>query len=220
METRIIFEKTPRPGTYQEEKVRLILRADSFYKCQLFHLHNPRQEHYIWAISDTEHLKLKTLFDYDYIPENPNNFIIQIVRPNTYFFHQNKLYYIFKKENGYLEVGEIAIYNTWEEVSTIAEAIGMSDAHLQIAKVYHLNDNRQNARRLIGYCWRATTEKITATLPLFQEDFAKIRQYLFEDLDFEWLEQGDKIIHDKQVWQICLDEQEHFFIVPFVHFIK
>lgn len=220
METRIIFEENPRPGTYQEEKVRSVLRANSIYKCQLFHLHNPRQEHYIWAISDIENLKLKTLFDYDYIPENPNTFIIQIVKPDTYFYHRHKLYYIFKKENGYLEVGEIAVYNTWEEISTIANAIGINDAHLQIAKVYHLSDNRQNAYRFIGYCWRATKGIITATLPLFKEDFIQIRQYPFEELDFEWLERGDKIIHNKQVWQICLDEQGHFSAVPFVNFIK
>lgn len=218
METKIIFEENPRPGIYKEEKVRSILKADKLHKCQLFHLHNPRREHYIWAISDTKYLKMKSLFDYDYIPENPNDFQIEMLLPDTFFYHQCKLYYLSKNENGCLEVGEVAVYNTWKEISTVAAAIGMSDAHLQIARSYLIKDRDPQARHFIGYCWRATTDTLMATLPLFKDDFYQIRLYDFNELDFEWMEKGEKIIHDGQFWQICQDEEKHFYTIPFTPF--
>ncbi len=220
MERQIILERNPRPGVYQEEDVRWILRENSARKCRLLHLYSKNQEHYIWAISTQSHLKMQTLFEYDYIPEDPQDFQIEIILPNHFFYYQGNLYYLFLKENGRLVVGEIGVNHSWEEVSFIAETLGVKNAEFQISKVFKLQENRLQARALIGYCWRALNDDIMATLPLFKDDFVKIRQFSYQELDFEWMEAGERVFHNGEVWQVCQDLQKHFFLKQTPFFVK
>lgn len=214
MNAKIIIDNNPDPEIYQEKVVRELLNEpNTQHPCQLMRVKDNDQIYYVWAISAEDYTSLNPLFKNDKLPSLFDRYKTEIIAPNTFFYKAPNVYYIYKQKNGMLEVGEIDIFSGWEEILTMAKALGINNPQGHIARAYLLNEDKHNARKLIGHCWRVYNDSLIGTLPLFRDDFRKIIQYSQRELDFEEMDINENILHNNILWKVQQNEEKKFFIL-------
>lgn len=210
MEPKIIVIPLQEKDISSAQKALEIMNFDTQYPCSLLHLVKGNEEHLLWFGDNGDSWKIKPVFEDDFVPQNMNQFQISFLKPQHFLIYQKELYFLISTQNGML-ITKVSVYNMWQEVDILFK---LPNSIRYICKAFHISDDKTNARKLIGYCWRILSNNCIYTFPFFKEDFRKIIQIPHHELDFEAMEAGDKFFHKNILWTVYQQEEKLFFANP------
>ncbi len=210
MKPQIIIKPCSEFGIFREAIVREKFPIGT---CHLLLISNGKEMHYVWGIYSPNRLDMVPVFEVDTaLPQQLDGFQIRTIEENSLFFFRKKIY-LLHWQNGEFEISEIDIFTTAYEVRLFAASLGLKNVKCHIAKASVIGKSKKQALSPIGYCWRVYNQQYCCTVPLFSEDFEKIRQYDYNELDFEEICKGELVKHGKELWRVYQDSEKEFFIV-------
>lgn len=216
MEPQIITQPLAEPNIGNGTKALEEMKFSEAKFCYLMRFKSKQEEHLFWVANIENHFKMKQVFAFDYIPDNITKFQISLLLPESFFTYRKELYFLTLQKDALL-LTKVAVYNIWKELDIL---YNIQDGIHYISKAFRITDKRTNARELIGYCWRTVTEQYMYTLPFFMSDYKKIIQIPYTELDFEWLETGEKFFYKNILWTVHQQGKNQFFANPSSMFLK
>lgn len=211
-EPKLIFAENPRPGIFNEiEAVYELFDGVNQGTISLKYLNGRYENHYFWAWKTREGESYLPIFKDDYVPRNIYNRKLTHMEEYQFFEYKNRLYVILMALDDTLHIEELEIHTTSAEAKAMAKADGMDNAEIYVAKAYLIAHNNK-AYDFIGYCWRALTDDYENTLPIFNDDYSRIIRANPNDLYFEEVPIGEKILHNGILWEICQTEESGIYL--------
>lgn len=210
---KYIFAKNPRKGIYDETKaVFELFDGITQGTMSLKYIKGRYQSHYFWVWKTEKKESYLPVFKDDYIPENIHKRKLCSLKNFPFFEYKNKLYMILKASDNTTHIEELEIHTTSAEAKAMAKADGMDNAEVYVAKTYLIYHNNK-AYDFLGYCWRAQTDAYSHELPIFSDDYKKIIRANPNELYFEEVFPGEKILHAGILWKICETKEDGIFLV-------
>lgn len=212
MKLQFVFSQNPRPGIYSETEARKLFHQSRKGNIFLVFCPGEKDNHFFWYWEHHIQKNFTPLFDEEITPENLTREDLFLIEENNFFNYQNHIYYLYKKENEGLKVGEIEVCTTWIEAEIWSQIYGLDTAKSYIARVFHITDDRIEPLKLLGYCWRIYNHSHIHHAPLFYDDFDRIKNINFLELSYEMVEPGETILHNSERWKVYQQEKDNFFI--------
>ena len=213
MEPQIFLTPILPNNICDESKARKYMNLPPQTECDLIYLSNQCEEHIVWVYNKNNCLKIKPVFAYDYLPEDISSFQLAYLMPQSFFVYRKEIYYIAEEENEKI-IGKINTFNTWQEIKILCGIHQIDEDKAYICKAFQFTDNKQNPRKLLGYCWQIIAKNMIYTLPFFASDFHDISLAPNEDMDFEYLTAGKTFFRDNVLWQVYQTPDGQYYANP------
>ena len=210
MEPKIIVARLDGTEIDSEKKAQEIMKFAPEVQCSLIHLVEPAGEHLLWVGNDSHFLKIKPVFNDDFIPKSFDQIKVSFLKDSCFFTFREKLYFLLNSDDGLL-ITYVSVFNCWKEIDILLKK---PDSIKYICKAYHISDNKSNARKFVGYCWRVVNDRYIYTFPFFPEDFLEIKKYPLYEMDYEAMDVGEKFFHQNTLWTVYQEGEKQFFANP------
>ncbi len=118
MEPKIIVARLDGTEIDSEKKAQEIMKFAPEVQCSLIHLVEPAGEHLLWVGNDSHFLKIKPVFNDDFIPKSFDQIKVSFLKDSCFFTFREKLYFLLNSDDGLL-ITYVSVFNCWKEIDIL-----------------------------------------------------------------------------------------------------